>query len=199
MDGGTDTDNNAVLFAKGANEVLKPLQTQGKLKILSESVVKGWDVNQAAPTFTQALTAAGGKVDGVLAANDDIANAVIGVLKSKGLAGTVQVTGQDSGVEGLQNILQGNQCMTVFKNVKLEADAVSKLAIALSKGSDPTSAGLTLTDFQDPKGNRTIKAVLLTPQAITKANVKDVISAGALTAAQVCKGIQAACTAAGIS
>ncbi len=47
-------------------------------------------------------TATGGKVDGVYAANDDIANAVIGVLKSKGLAGKIPVTGQDSGVEGLR-------------------------------------------------------------------------------------------------
>jgi D-xylose transport system substrate-binding protein len=198
MDGGTDVDNNAVLFKKGAREVLLPLQSQGKLKVVSDSVVKGWDVNLAAPTFTQALTANGGKVDGVLAANDDIANAVIGVLKSKGLAGKVQVTGQDSGTEGLQNIVQGFQCMTVFKNVKLEADAASKLAIALIKGQDPASQGVKLTDFNDPKGNRTLKAVLLAPEAITIDNVKDVIDAGALTAAQICKGIEADCAKAGI-
>ena len=151
MDGGKDVDNNAILFANGANSVLKPLDSSGKLKIVSESVVKGWDVNNAAPTFTQALTANGGKVDGVLAANDDIANAVIGVLKSNGLAGHVVVTGQDSGIEGLQNIINGQQSMTVFKNVKLEANAAAQLAIALIAGKDPASAGLTLSDFPDPK------------------------------------------------
>ena len=198
MDGGTDVDNNAVLFKKGAQSVFQPLQAQGKLTVVSDSVVKGWDVNLAAPTFTQALTAAGNKVDGVLAANDDIANAVIGVLQGKGLAGKVQVTGQDAGITGLQNIVQGQQCMTVFKNVKLEAAAAAKLAIALIKGQDPSSAGLQLKDFQDPKGNRTLKAVLLNPEVITKANVDDVIKAGALTAAQICNGIQQQCTAAGI-
>ena len=139
MDGGKDVDNNAILFSNGANSVLKPLRIAGKLKIASESVVKGWDVNQAAPTFTQALTANGGKVDGVLAANDDIANAVIGVLKSNGLAGHVVITGQDSGVEGLQNIINGQQSMTIFKNVSLEANAASQLAIALIAGKDPSS------------------------------------------------------------
>jgi D-xylose transport system substrate-binding protein len=198
MDGGTDVDNNAVLFKKGAESVLQPLQAQGKLKVVSATVVKGWDVNLAAPAFTQALTANGNKVNGVLAANDDIANAVIGVLKSNGLAGKVQVTGQDSGVEGLQNIIEGNQCMTVFKDVKKEADAASKLAIALINGTDPTAAGLTLADFQDPKGNRTLKAVLLDPTVITKANVQDVITAGALTQAQICKGITTQCAAAGL-
>ena len=106
---------------------------------MSESVVKGWHVANAAPTFTQALTAAGGKVDGVLAANDDIANAVIGVLKSNGLAGHVAVTGQDSGIEGLQNILNGQQSMTVFKNVKLEAAAAARARDRADRRQGPAS------------------------------------------------------------
>jgi D-xylose transport system substrate-binding protein len=199
MDGGTDVDNNAVLFAKGANSVLKPLASSGKLTIKSESVVKGWLVANAAPTFTQALTAAGGKVDGVLAANDDIANAVIGVLKSNGLSGHVVVTGQDSGIEGLQNIINGVQSMTIFKNVKLEANAAAQLAIALIGGKDPSSAGLTLSDFPDPKlASHKLQALLLPAQVITQANVGDVITAGALTQADICKGIEAACTKLGV-
>ena len=200
MAGGKDVDNNAVLFAKGANEVLKPLATAGKLKIISESVVKGWDVNNAAPTFTQALTAAGGKVDGVLAANDDIANAVIGVLKGSGLNGRTVVTGQDSGVGGLQNIINGQQSMTIFKNVKLEAQAAAQLAIALISGQDPSAAGLTLAKFDDPKApTHALQALLLPAQVITQSNIKDVISAGALTAADICKGIEADCTKLGVS
>ena len=199
MAGGKDVDNNAVLFAKGANEVLKPLADAGKLTIVSESVVKGWDVNNAAPTFTQALTASGGKVDGVLAANDDIANAVIGVLKSSGQAGHVAVTGQDSGVEGLQNILNGQQSMTIFKNVKLEATAAAQLAIALISGKDATSAGLTLSKFDDPKSpSHNLQALLLPAQVITQANVQDVVTSGALKAAEICKGIEAACTTFGV-
>jgi D-xylose transport system substrate-binding protein len=198
MDGGTDVDNNAVLFKKGAHEVLDPLFQDGTYKLAGEAVVKGWKVENAAPAFTQALTSAGGKVDGVIAANDDIAIAVITVLGSKGLK-SVPVTGQDAGIAGLQHIIKGEQCMTVFKDVKKEADAAAKLAIALIKGQDPSSAGLTMADFQDPQGNRTLKALLLTPEAITKDNVKDVITAGALTAAQICKGIESDCTKAGIS
>ncbi len=200
MDGGTDVDNNAVLFKKGAHEVLDPLQAQGKLKIVNEQVVKGWDVDNAAPAFQQAMTAVGGKVDGVVAANDDIANAVIGVLKTNGLAGKVAVTGQDSGVEGLQNIIKGLQTMTIFKDVKLEAAAAAKLAIALIQGTDPASAGVTLTNFTDPNSaSHKIQAVLLSPAVITKANIGDVIKAGALTKAQICKGIAADCAKVGVS
>jgi D-xylose transport system substrate-binding protein len=200
MAGGKDVDNNAILFAKGANSVIDPLNSSGKLKKVSESVVKGWDVNNAAPTFTQALTANGGKVNGVLAANDAIANAVIGVLKSNGLAGHVVVTGQDASVEGLQNIVNGQQSMTVFKNVKIEATAAAQLAIALIGGKDAASAGLTLSDFPDPKAaSHKIQALLLPAQVITQANIGDVIKAGALTQAEICKGIEAACTKLGVS
>jgi D-xylose transport system substrate-binding protein len=198
MDGGTDVDNNAVLFAKGANDVLRPLEKDGKLTIASETAVKGWKTAEAAPAFNQALTAAGGQVDGVLAANDDIANAVIGVLQQNGLAGHVVITGQDAQVEGLQNILKGQQSMTIFKNVKLEADAAAKLAIALIGGQDPGTLGITFTSAQiDPK-NANLKSVLLPPQVITYSNVQDVVDAGALTAAEVCNGIQQECDKAGV-
>ncbi|WP_338183269.1 substrate-binding domain-containing protein [Jatrophihabitans sp.] len=196
MDGGTDVDNNAVLFKQGAQKVLK---ADSSVKIVSDVVVKGWTVSLAAPAFTQALTANGGKVDGVYAANDDIANAVIGVLKTKGLNGKIPVTGQDSGVEGLQNILRGDQYMTIYKSYAAEAAAASKLAIALIKGQDPTTAGVTLTPFTDPTGHRTLQAYLLPAQIITKANVKTVVTAGQVTAAALCAGLTAQCKAAGIS
>jgi D-xylose transport system substrate-binding protein len=197
-DGGTDVDNNAVLFAQGAKSVLDPLQQSGKLTIDSEVVDKGWDIANAGPVFSQALTAAGGQVDGVVAANDDIANAVISVLQQNGLAGHVVVTGQDAQVEGLQNILKGQQSMTVFKNVTYEADAAAKLAIALISGQDPSSLGITFSSQQiDPK-NSSLKSVLMPPQVITYSNVEDVITAGALTAAQVCNGIETQCQAAGV-
>ncbi|MFL6109023.1 MAG: sugar ABC transporter substrate-binding protein [Marmoricola sp.] len=200
MDGGTDVDNNAVLFKKGAHTVLDPLQASGKLKITQEAVVKGWKVENAAPAFQQALTAAGGKVDGVVAANDDIAGAVEGVLKDKGLSGKVVITGQDAGIAGLQRILQGTQGMTVFKDVKKEADGASKLAIALIKGDDPASAGLNLAKFDDPQASsHDIQALLLDPAVITKDNVQDVIDAGALKAADICKGIESVCSQAGLS
>jgi len=200
MDGGTDVDNNAVLFAKGAHEVLDPLVKEGKLTIVSESVVKGWTISNAAPTFTQALTAAGGQVDGVVAANDDIANAVIGVLKGSGLNGHVVVTGQDAGVNGLQNVITGQQSMTIFKNVQNEAKAASNLAITLVQGKTPAAAGMTMTKFDDPESpSRNLPALLLPPEVITQANVQDIIDAGALTKAEICKGIESDCAKIGLS
>jgi D-xylose transport system substrate-binding protein len=90
--------------------------------------------------------------------------------------------------------------MTIFKDVKIEANAAAQLAIALIAGKDPSAAGLTLTDFPDPKDpNHKIQALLLPTQVITQANVSDVIKAGALTKAQICANIDAACTKLGIN
>jgi D-xylose transport system substrate-binding protein len=120
------------------------------------------------------------------------------VLQQNGLAGHVAVTGQDAQVEGLQNILKGQQSMTIFKNVSYEANAAAKLAIALAGGQDPTSMGITFSDQQiDPK-NTALKSVLLPPQVITYSNVQDVIDAGALKASDVCNGIQQQCQQAGV-
>jgi D-xylose transport system substrate-binding protein len=199
MDGGTDVDNNAVLFAKGAHEVFDPLVDAGKLEIAQEAVVKGWKVENAAPAFTQALTASGSDIQGVLAANDDIANAVIGVLKQQGGEGKVVITGQDASVEGLQNVVTGKQSMTVFKNVTLEAGAAAQLAISLIAGTDPSEAGLTLSPFEDPQApDHQLQALLLPAQVITQGQVQDVIDAGALTADDICKGIEDDCTKLGI-
>lgn len=200
-DGGTDVDNNAVLFKKGAHDVLDPLVAAGKAKIVAEQPVPGWDVTQAAGVFQQMLTTAGGSVDGVVAANDDIANAVIGVLTQNKINGHVAITGQDSGVEGLDNIIMGQQSMTVFKNVKVEAQAAAALAIALMQGKTPAEAGLTMSKFADPKSpSHNIEALLLPAQVITQANIKDVTDTGILTVAQLCGGSYAsACKALGLS
>jgi len=106
------------------------------------------------------------------------------------------VTGQDATVQGLQNILTGDQCMTVFKDTNLEAAALAKVAIALANGETPDAPDTV----NDATGNRDVKSILETPQAITKENVQDVIKAGGVTVADLCAGaIAAACTAAGIS
>ncbi|MCU1587871.1 MAG: Monosaccharide transporter substrate-binding protein family [Frankiales bacterium] len=197
LNGGTDIDNNAVQFKAGAHSVLDPAAKAGTIKIAKEVDVSKWDNTTAATDFQQLLTQNGGKVDGVLAANDGIAGAAIGVLKSKNLK--VPVTGQDASIQGLQYVLSGDQCMTVFKDVSKEADAASKLAIALTKGDTATADSLASEKLHDSKGNRDIPYVLLVPEAITKANIKDVVTAGAVTAADLCKGITALCTSAGIS
>jgi len=193
---GSPTDNNATLFAQGYNSVLDPLYADGTYVKGDNKSVPGWDNAQAGTIFEQMLTA-NKNIKGVLVANDGMANSVIAILKKNNLQ--LPVTGQDATVQGLQHILDGDQCVTVFKDTKTEAGTAAKLAIALAKGQSAPS-DLTVTKITDPTSKKDVPSVFATPVAIYKDNVKDVVTAGGVTAAELCAGAYAAkCTAAGIS
>jgi D-xylose transport system substrate-binding protein len=189
---GSPTDNNATLFKQGYDSVLKPKFDSGEyIKGLEQSVPE-WDNTQAGTLFEQMLTQQR-TINGVLAANDGLGNAAITVLRKNSLNGKVPVTGQDATVQGLQNILVGDQCMTVYKAVKQEADAAAELAISLAKGEKKTLSTTT------KDGSREVPSVLLQPKLIYKDTVKSVVDDGFVTAAELCTGAFAAqCTTLGI-
>jgi D-xylose transport system substrate-binding protein len=190
---GSPTDNNATLFAQGYNSVLDPKYKDGTFKKGPNQSVPDWDNQKALTIFEQMLQQTSNKINAVLAANDGLANSVISALNARKLP-AVPVTGQDATAEGIQHILTGDQCMTVYKAVKAEADAAAKAAIALDTGQTPTTNGTTANkDKQTP-------SVLLTPVAVTTANINDtVIKDGFLTKDQICQGkFASACTKAGL-
>ena len=188
---GSPSDSNATLFAAGAHSVLDPMTNY---KVVAEQAIPDWDNQVGGTTYEQMYTAAGGKIDGVLAANDGLGNAVIAINKKNGVQ--IPVTGQDATVQGLQNILAGDQCMTVLKDNAKEAEALSTMAIALAKGETPE----TTATARDDKGARDVSAILLTPQSIFRDNVKEAVGANGVTAAELCAGANAAaCTELGIS
>jgi D-xylose transport system substrate-binding protein len=187
---GSPDDNNATLFSEGAHSVLDKVANYKKV---AEQAVPKWDAVQAQTIFEQLYTQAGGNIQGVYAANDTLANAAIQTLKRNNQK--VPVTGQDAAVVGLQNILSGDQCMTVWKPADGEAKALSDVAIALLKGDTPKTTGTV----KDTEGNRDVKAILLDPISVTKDNLADSISKGAQSVADVCTGDYAAmCASAGI-
>jgi D-xylose transport system substrate-binding protein len=190
---GSPTDNNATLFANGYNSVLGPQYSSGKFAKGPNQSVPEWDNQKALTIFEQMLQQTHNKIDGVLAANDGLANSVISALNARKL-GHKPVTGQDATAEGIQHILAGEQCMTVYKAVKNEADAAAKLAIALAKGQTPSVNASSAN-----KGKKT-PSVLLTPVPVTKANIKDtVIKDGFLKTSDICQGKYAKfCSSAGL-
>ncbi|WP_068021495.1 sugar ABC transporter substrate-binding protein [Nocardia mexicana] len=197
---GAPTDNNATLFAQGQRKVLQPLYDSGALKLVHSQPIDGWDNQRGGQTFEQLLTGNGGKVDGVVAANDGLAGAIITVLKKNALAGKVPVTGQDATTEGLKAVLRGDQYMTVFKPIQDEADAAAKLAVALAKGDKAAADALATAASQDPKGKREVKSVLLDPHSITRTEVKQVVDQGYVKASELCTGdVAQICTQLGIA
>lgn len=185
---GSPTDNNATLFYNGQQNVLKPLYDSGALKLVNSQRIDGWDNGKGGTTFEQLLSANGGRVDGVLAANDGLAGAIITVLQKNNLAGKVPVTGQDASAAGLKAILQKVQYSTVFKPIQEEADSTAELAADLVKGDTAAADKVAKDSSTDPTGNRTVKSVLLTPQMVTYDNVKIVVDAGYVKASEICDG-----------
>ena len=197
MINGDPTDNNAALFKEGYVEALKPKVDGGQYTIVGDQTGE-WDADVAGTAFEQIYTQNGGKVDGVVSANDTMAQGIIARLSANGLNGQVPVTGQDASVEGLQAILAGDQCMTVYKAIEKEANAAAELAIALINGED--AEGLATGSVTDTVLNEEVPSVLETPQAIFRDNVKDVIDDGFQEASEVCTGeYAAACQELGIS
>lgn len=188
---GSPTDNNATLFSAGAHSVVDKTPS---ITIVGEQAVPDWDNDKAVTIFEQLYTAADGRVDGVYAANDGLAGSVISILEKNKRAGQVPVTGQDATVEGLQNILAGTQCMTVYKSATEEANALAEVAIALANGEEPK----TTSTSRDDTGGRDVPSVLLTPKSVTKDNIGIVFDDGGQSKEEVCAGQFAAmCTAAG--
>ena len=179
---GSPTDNNAKLFKQGYAGVIDPLIKNGTFKKGPDQSVPQWDNQKARTIFEQMLVKTGNKIDAVAAANDGLGNAVITALKAKKLK-QIPVSGQDATAGGIQNVLSGWQAGSVYKSIKLEAEAAAKVAIALIKGQPVTGASGKVND-----GVRDVPSVLLKPVWITKANYNVLFQEGFLKKSEVCRG-----------
>jgi D-xylose transport system substrate-binding protein len=194
---GASTDNNATLFKQGYQQALQPKFDSGDYKLVGDQSGE-WDATKAANAFDQLYTQNKGKIDGIISANDGMAQGIIPRLKADGIAGQVPITGQDASPEGLAAILQGIQCGTVYKNTALEADAASKLAIALINGDTDTANSLATGSVKDTTLNKDVPSVLATPEWITKDKVEQVVQDGQANASDICKGIEKLCQQNGV-
>ena len=188
---GSPTDNNATLFKKGYDSLLDLKYDAAVYTKGPDQWVTDWNNDEGGKIFAQMLSQQP-KIAGVLAANDGLAGAVIKILRSKGMAGRVPVTGQDATVEGLQAVLSGDQCLTIYKQLKPEASTAAKLAIDLFNGKKPSVDG----QVKDPESGAYVPADLLQPNLIRKKDVASVVAAGFVSKKDLCAGKYAALCAA---
>ena len=193
---GSPTDNNATLFKQGYEKVV----TDAGYTIADDQAVPDWDNTKAGTIFEQMYTKANGDFVGIASANDGLGGAAIAVLDRNGQAGKIPVTGQDATDEGLQRVLLGTQCMTVYKAIKAEAEAAAALAIALSNGDQASADALATGVTADSESGMDVPSVLLVPVGITADTVKDVIADGFTTADKLCttEELKAACEKYGV-
>lgn len=169
--GGSDTDNNAHLFKKGAMNVLQPLIDSGDIEIVYDQWTRDWNPANAQSNMENALTANSNNIDAVVAANDGTAGGVIQALAAQGMDGTIPVSGQDAELAATQRIVEGTQTMTVYKPIKKLAEASAELAIQLAKGESVETNSTVNNDKID------VPSILLDPVAVNKDNIDDTIIA----------------------
>jgi D-xylose transport system substrate-binding protein len=196
---GSPTDNNATLFAQGYNSVLNPLYKAGTYKKVGEQAVPNWNNLQGGTIFSEALVAHP-NINAAVVANDGLDDSVVAALKEDGVKPfTFPTTGQDGTVQGMQDILTGYQCGSVYKPIYIEVQAAVAAALYLRAGMALPMGlvGANTIDHSTKPGKDTavnIPAVLETPMWVTPANMDStVIADGFDSASAICNGIAAAC------
>ncbi len=196
---GAATDNNATQFAQGYNAVLKPYFSSGKY-VDVVNTADTWDPPTAETEFQEAYTAHP-NINAALIPNDETGSPIISYLQAQHVAPkTFPTTGQDATATGLDDVLAGYQCGTVYKPIFIEASAATAIAIYLRAGKKPP-ASLANGTTVDPTSGRKVKSSLLTPEWVTTKNMNSTVIADKFVpASQLCTGSYAAdCTAAGIT
>jgi len=210
LNGGEDTDPNAISFATGYNKVVwsqaaktvaaGATNSQG-MTLVGENFAPGWSNTQGGTIFQQEFTSHPA-INATIEANDGLGNAVINVLKTAGVpAKEIPVTGQDATAQGMAWVLEGYQCGSVYKPVYKEAqDAVAMADILLSGNAVP-AALLNGTTVDPANASISEPASLLTATWVNAANMETtVVKDGFDPASAICAiAGQSLCTSAGIS
>ena len=193
---GASSDYNVPLYAAGYDAILARQFAEGWTDVSNPPGT--WDGNVAEAEFQQQYTMHK-DINAALIPNDENGWPIITYLQSKGVKPrTFPTTGLDATLIGLQNILAGYQCGTVYKPIWLEAEATAALALYIRAGAVPP-AGLLNWSITDPQANATVPAALLTPEWVTPANMAStVVADNFVNTAKLCAGLAAACAAAGI-
>jgi len=197
---GDPTDNNATLFAQGYDAVLAPYFANKTWTDVANPAGT-WTPATAETEFQGALTAHP-NINAALIPNDENGAPIISYLQSQHIAAKkFPTTGQDATLVGLQNILSGYQCGTVYKPIYQEAQAAAALAIYLRTSNVNPPSSLVNGTTEDTTSNTQVPSVLLKPEWVTTSNMNStVIADNFVPAAQLCTGQYASeCTAAGIT
>jgi D-xylose transport system substrate-binding protein len=209
LNGGEDTDPNALDFAKGYNSVVwgdsVPQETVGKTAngytLVADQVAPNWDGGKG-QTIAQQQFTLHPSINATIEANDTLANAVVNVLKGRHVAANkVPTVGQDASLQGIENILFGYQCGTVYKAVYIEAQDAVALADILRANLSPSVLVNGTTSPAAGKPGTTQPASLLTPLWVDKTKVAStVIKDNFVDKTVLCQAVGASvCTANGIS
>jgi D-xylose transport system substrate-binding protein len=175
--GGSPTDNNAILFRQGQDEILKPYVDKGVIKVVADQWVDNWDAANALKLMENILTAQKNLIDAVVASNDGTALGALQALKAQKLAGIVPISGQDATADGCNSIVKGELTVSILKDIRNLSPLAVDLTDKLLKGqTDPNLKQYTMAELtNDPKKTGNVMAYFLPVQQVNKDNVFDLV------------------------
>ena len=169
---GAPTDNNALIIKKEQLAVLQSAIDKKDITIVADDFTDDWKAEIALNFAENALTKNQDNIQAFVVSNDGMAGGVISALEKRGLAGKILVTGQDAGLEALQNIAAGRQTMTVYKPIIPLANAAVEAAVKLAR-----KERLDTKPFMNDALGKEIQAILLEVIAVDKSNLMQTVIA----------------------
>ena len=165
--GGPLTDNNSRMIFVGQMNVLDPLRANGKINIAFKGFARKWSVEEGYRLAVNALDSTNNNISAMLCGNDAMAVGAIKALKERALEGKVAVAGQDADLYNIQEILAGNQSMTVYKRIRTMATTAAELAVELSRNKPVKFSDMTIDN-----GNRLVRTYLVDAIPVDVNNIK---------------------------
>jgi D-xylose transport system substrate-binding protein len=169
---GSKTDNNAVLFKQGQDNVLQPLIQKGEVEVVHEDWAQDWRPENAKKITNAALTRVGHTIDALLASNDGTAGGAIQALTEEGLAGKIPVTGQDAELAACQRIVNGTQAMTIYKPIARLATQAAEVAFKMARGKSIIAPG-SIDNGAGPVPSLLLDVVVVTPENMKETVIRD--------------------------
>lgn len=163
---GAEIDYNSHMFNEGYKSVLSDLIKKGDINIVQEVWARDWRREEAFNCIENVLQREI-KIDGIIAANDSLAEAAIEALAERRLAGKVPVVGHDADLAGCQRVVEGTQLMTVYKPIQNLAQTAAEITVRIAKG-EQVKANSSIFD-----GKYNVPYYMMQPIGVTAENIMD--------------------------
>lgn len=162
---GPMADYNVPQVMEGFQEALEGTN----ITIVETDYAENW-TGEKGFSFTSEFLNKNTAPNGIMCGNDSIAGNAIKALSERRLSGSVCVVGQDADLDACQRIVEGTQCMTVYKPAEQEAKMAAQITVTLAKGED-ISVDETIND-----GSYDVPYEKLAPILVNKDNMDEVIT-----------------------
>jgi D-xylose transport system substrate-binding protein len=174
--GGSPTDNNAILFRQGQDEIVQPYVDEGIIEVVADQWVDNWDANNALNIMENILTAQNNEIDAVVASNDGTALGALEAMKAQGLAGIVPISGQDATAAGCNSIVKGELTVSILKDIRNLSPLAIDLTDKLIQGGEADMQEYTLAELtNDDTMEGSVMAYFLPVEQVNADNVYELV------------------------